>query len=232
MSSSSAGVRILIVEDEPDIAALIRATLTFAGYGVEIAVDGPSGLAAARRHPPDLIVLDWNLPGMEGVEVCRRLRQSHTMPIIMLTAKGEVHDRIAGLDAGADDYVLKPFDVNELQARVRAQLRQRQTPSAERDQLAYRDVLLTESTHEVSRAGESLQLSPREFALLRLFLHHPEVVLGRERIISTVWGFDFEGEDNILDVYVRYLRQKLEASGGPRLVQTVRGVGYVFRLDD
>ena len=225
---SVAGQRILVVEDAVDIAALIRATLTQAGYAVEVAVDGPSGLKAALRHPPDLVLLDWNLPGMDGLEVCRQLRQLHGMPIIMLTAMAEISDRIAGLDAGADDYVVKPFDIHELQARVRAQLRQHQ-PS-DHAALSFHDVVLTEATHAATRAGQTLALSPREFALLRLFLQHPEIVLGRERILNAVWGFDFDGEENILDVYVRYVRQKLEAAGGPRLIQTVRGIGYVLRL--
>ena len=230
MVNRQSPVRVLVVDDDPDIALLIQVTLRRHGFEVDVTGDGMAALQAVRRHPPDLIVLDWQLPGLDGVDVCRRLRQSHELPIIMLTANAEVQDRIKGLDAGANDYVIKPVDPEELAARVRAQLRGRMP--TDQDYLAYEELRLSERTHEVSRGERPMSLAPREYALLRFFMEHPEVVLGRERLITTVWGYDFDGEDNILDVYVRYLRQKLEAGGEPRLIQTVRGIGYVLRRDE
>jgi two-component system OmpR family response regulator len=219
--------RILLIEDEPDIAAFIRLELGYEGYHVEVAHDGQKGLMAARQSSPDLIILDRMLPGLDGVELCKRVRQSSDVPILMLTAKGETSDKVTGLDAGANDYLVKPFDLEELLARVRVQLRLRQKD--DKQTFHFADLSLDVETRQVMRGDRTISLSPKEFDLLLYFMQHPRVVLGRERLLNGVWGYDFGGEDNVLEVYVRYLRQKLEAAGEPRLIHTVRGVGYVFR---
>lgn len=218
------GAHILLVEDEAAIADFIATELRFEGYRVTVESDGMRGLAAARAQAPDLIVLDRMLPGLDGLEVCRRVRQDSDVPILMLTALGEVRDRVTGLDAGASDYLPKPFDLEELLARVRAQLRQREGAPGRRFQFV--DLVLDPAQHEVRRGGELLHLTVKEFDLLALFMHHPRQVLTRTRILEEVWGYDFEGQDNVLEVYVRYLRTKL---GAPRLIHTVRGVGYVLK---
>jgi two-component system response regulator MprA len=219
---------ILIVEDESEIAGYLRRGLAFEGYGVEIAENGTSALAAARERPPDLVVLDVMLPGIDGFEVARRLRAASDVPIIMLTARDAVPDRVAGLESGADDYLVKPFAFEELLARVRVQLRRRQ-----RDEqptlLHYGSLAMDTAAHETQIAGRRVELTAKEYELLELFMRHPQQVLTREVIYDRVWGYDFGGESNIIEVYVRYLRQKLEASGEPRLIHTVRGVGYILR---
>ncbi|MFW5779624.1 MAG: winged helix-turn-helix domain-containing protein, partial [Coleofasciculus sp.] len=182
----------------------------------------------ARESQPDLLILDWMLPGVSGLEICRRLRSTgDKMPIILLTAKDEVSDRVAGLDAGADDYVVKPFSLEELLARVRAHLRRNQEEDPETIQFA--DLSLNHSTREVYRGDRLIELTAKEFDLLDYLLSHPRQVLTRDQILERVWGYDFMGDSNIIEVYVRYLRLKLEANGEKRLVQTVRGVGYVLR---
>jgi DNA-binding response OmpR family regulator len=194
-----------------------------------VASDGPAGLATARDDPPDLVILDWMLPGLDGLEVCKRLRAAGPVPIIMLTAKESVPDRVAGLNAGADDYVVKPFAFDELLARIRAQLR-RSRPQAE-ESLRFADLTMNTATREIMRGTRKLELTTKEYDLLELFLRHPRQVLTREVIYDRIWSYDFGGESNIIEVYVRYLRQKLEANGEPRLIQTVRGVGYALRED-
>lgn len=220
--------RILIIEDDPAILKLLQRGLAYEGYLVDTATDGRSGLNAARDNSPDLVILDWMLPGMDGLDVCHRLRLGGKMPILMLTAKDSIQDRVQGLDAGADDYMVKPFNLDELTARVRALLRRTQT---ERVQvLQFSDLSLNTSTREVIRAGKLIQLTAKEHELLELFLRHPRQVLTREVIFDRVWGYDFGGESNVLEVYIRYLRQKLEENEQlPRLIHTVRGVGYVLR---
>jgi two-component system response regulator MprA len=220
--------RILIVEDDPAILKLLLRGLAYDGYLVETASDGRAGLMAARDHNPDLVILDWMLPGMDGLEVCHRLRLGGPIPILMLTAKDTIQDRVQGLDAGADDYMVKPFNLDELTARVRALLRRTQP---ERVQVfKFADLTLDTSTREVIRAGKLIQLTAKEFELLELFLRHPRQVLERPTIFERVWGYDFGGESNVLEVYIRYLRQKLEENEQlPRLIHTVRGVGYVLR---
>jgi DNA-binding response OmpR family regulator len=222
--------RILLIEDEPDIATFISLELGYEGYHVDVVHDGQKGLMAARQSAPDLIILDRMLPGLDGVELCKRVRQSSDVPILMLTAKGETADKVVGLDAGANDYLVKPFDLEELLARVRAQLRQRQKDGKQTFHFA--DLSLDVETRQVMRGERTISLSPKEFDLLLYFMQHPRVVLGRERLLNGVWGYDFGGEDNVLEVYVRYLRQKLEAGGEERLIHTMRGVGYVFRESD
>jgi two-component system, OmpR family, response regulator MprA len=220
--------RILIIEDDPAILKLLQRGLAYEGYIVDTATDGRSGLNMARDHSPDLVILDWMLPGMDGLDVCHRLRLGGKVPILMLTAKDSIQDRVQGLDAGADDYMVKPFNLDELTARVRALLRRTQT---ERVQvLQFSDLSLDTSTREVIRGGKLIQLTAKEHELLELFLRHPRQVLTREVIFDRVWGYDFGGESNVLEVYIRYLRQKLEENEQlPRLIHTVRGVGYVMR---
>jgi two-component system, OmpR family, response regulator MprA len=219
--------RILIIEDDEAILKVLRRVLTYEGYQVDTAVDGQSGLNLARNEHPDIIVLDWLLPGMDGLEVCRRLRLSGSVPVLMLTAKDTVHDRVQGLDAGADDYVVKPFEIDELLARIRALLRRTQTERAQ--VLIFADLTLDTSTRQATRKNRVISLTAKEYELLELFMRHPRQVLTREMIFDRVWGYDFGGESNVLDVYIRYLRQKLEQEGEMRLLHTARGVGYVLR---
>ena len=194
---------------------------------MELATSGIAGLQAAQERPPDLVILDVLMPDLDGVEVCRRLRAASSMPVLMLTAKDEVRDRVAGLDAGADDYLVKPFALEELLARVRAQLRRH---LAQDDRvLSFADLVADTASRIVRRGDRVLELTAKEYDLLLLFLRHPNQVLTRQVILERVWGYDFGGESNVLDVYVGYLRAKLEAGDEPRLIQTIRGVGYVLR---
>lgn len=220
---------ILVIEDEQKIADFLRRGLTYEGFHVEVCLDGESGLKAARDNPPALVILDWMLPGLDGLEVCRRLRAGGSVPIMMLTAKDSVTDRVKGLDSGADDYVVKPFAFEELIARVRALLRRSHT--AEETVLHFADVTLNVSTREVMRGNRKIELTTKEFDLLHFFMRHPRQVMTREMLYDRIWGYDFGGESNILEVYIRYLRSKLEASDEPRMIQTVRGVGYALRED-
>jgi two-component system response regulator MprA len=219
--------RVLVIEDEERILQFLRRGLAYEGYRVETATDGTAGLAIARETPPDIVILDWMLPGIDGLEVCRRLRAAGNVPILMLTAKDAVADRVQGLDSGADDYLVKPFEFDELLARVRALLRRARPDGSE--MLAFGDLRLDTGTHQGYRGERTFELTAKEYELLELFLHHPRQVLTREVIYDRVWGYDFGGESNIIEVYVRYLRQKTEAGGEPRLIHTVRGVGYVLR---
>jgi len=219
---------VLVADDDRKITDMLRRTLAYEGYQVVTAADGHEALAQARAHRPDLVVLDLMMPGLDGLEVARRLRAADDMPILMLTARDAVEDRVEGLDSGADDYLVKPFAPAELLARVRALLRRAERPEAE-GALAYADLSLDPVTRETRRGGRAFNLSPKEFDLLAYLLHNPRHVLPRERILEEVWGYDFGREDNVLDVYIGYLRAKTEAGGEPRLIQTVRGVGYVLR---
>lgn len=219
---------ILLVEDEVKLAKFIQLELGYEGYQVSVADDGLAGLTAARESQPDLVILDWMLPGLSGVEICRRLRTTgDQVPIILLTAKDEVSDRVAGLDAGADDYVVKPFSIEELLARVRAHLRR--TQETDPDVLQFADLILNRRTREVYRGERIIELTAKEFDLLAYLLAHPRQVIARDRILEQVWGYDFMGDSNIIEVYIRYLRLKLEANNEKRLLQTVRSVGYVLR---
>jgi len=225
--------QVLVVDDDPRITSLLRRALRFAGHTVQVARDGLEGLALAEAAAPDLVILDVMLPGLDGLGVCRRLRGMADTPILMLTARDDVPDRVLGLDAGADDYLVKPFALEELLARVRALLRRAGGTSEEEDDgptsLCFADLTLDTCTRCIARGGRTTSLSTTEFKLLRLFLHHPHHVLTRERLIEGVWGIDFPGESNVLEVYVRYLRLKLEQDALPRLIHTVRGAGYVLR---
>ena len=219
---------ILVVEDEDKLAQFVELELKYEGYEVTVARDGIAGLTAARESHPDLILLDWMLPGISGLEICKRLRLTgDKVPIILLTAKDDIKDRVAGLDAGADDYIVKPFSLEELLARVRAHLRRTQEENP--DLLQFADLKLNRSTREVYRGNRSLELTAKEFDLLEYLISHPRQVLTRDQILERVWGYDFMGDSNIIEVYIRYLRLKLEANQEKRLIQTVRGVGYVLR---
>lgn len=218
---------ILVIEDEEKITDFLRRGLTYEGYRVSVARDGQAGLALARENPPDLVILDWMLPGMDGLEVCRRLRSVGPVPIIILTARDSVADRVMGLDAGADDYMIKPFSFDELLARLRALLRRAQPQNAEI--LKFADLTLDTGTHQAFRGERAIDLTAKEYELLELFMRNPRQVLTRDVIFDRVWNYNFGGESNIIEVYVRYLRQKLEQGSEMRLLHTVRGVGYVLR---
>ena len=219
---------ISLVEDEAKLAQFIELELKYEGYNVTVVNDGLSGLSNARESDPDLILLDWMLPGMSGVDICKRLRQTgNNVPIILLTAKDDIGDRVAGLDAGADDYIVKPFNLEELLARVRANLRRNQQDDP--DLLEFLDLTLNSNTRQVFRGDRLIELTAKEFDLLEYLMSHPKQVLTRDQILERVWGYDFMGDSNIIEVYVRYLRLKLEAEKEKRIIQTVRGVGYVLR---
>jgi two-component system response regulator MprA len=222
--------RILVVEDESEIANYLRRGLSFEGFVVETAADGQAALVAVRERPPDVIVLDIMLPKIDGFEVARRIRTASDVPIIMLTARDAVPDRVHGLEAGADDYLVKPFAFEELLARIKAQLRRVQGRNTG-NVLRYAFLQMDVAAHETTVNGRRVELTAKEYELLELFMRHPQQVLTRDIIYDRVWGYDFGGESNIIEVYVRYLRQKLEQHGESRLIHTVRGVGYILRED-
>jgi len=220
---------ILIVDDDQKLLAMLRRTLSYEGFRVVTASDGREALEQVEAQRPDVIVLDWLMPGLSGIEVVERLRAAHdeTM-ILMLTARDAIEDRVEGLESGADDYLVKPFAPVELLARVHALLR-RSAAAREEQPLAYADLTLDPMTRETRRGDRRFDLTPTEFDLLYYLMRHPRQVLRREQILEEVWGYDFGGDDNVLEVYIGYLRRKTEAGGEPRLIQTVRGVGYVLR---
>lgn len=220
-------MRILVVDDDPEIVSFVKRGLAYEGYKVDTAADGFEALAKARESEPDLVVLDVMMPEIDGIEVSKRLREGSDVPILMLTAKGTISDKVAGFESGADDYLVKPFAFDELLARVRALLRRRQP--GEGELLRFSDLSLNTMTRETKRSNEAIELTAQEFDLLELFLRHPRQVLKRDLIYERVWGYNFEGESNVIEVYVRYLRSKLEAGGKPRLIHTIRGVGYVLK---
>ena len=224
-------MKILVVDDERAVRESLRRALELEGYQIELAADGSEALVRLMENgdsQPDAVILDVLMPGVDGLEVCRRLRRSgNSVPVLMLTARDEIENRVAGLDAGADDYVTKPFALEELVARVRALLR-RATDSTD-ETLRFADLELDPGTREVRRAGEPIELTRTEFALLELFMTNPRQVLTRSIIFERVWGYDFGFASNSLDVYIGYLRRKTEAGDMPRLIQTVRGVGYALR---
>jgi two-component system, OmpR family, response regulator MprA len=222
-------VRILVVDDEPAVRESLRRALQLEGYAVELAGDGEEALERVSADAIDAVVLDVSMPRLDGLEACRRLRDAgNAVPVLMLTARDEVSDRVAGLDAGADDYVVKPFALEELLARLRALLR-RAVPEGGGEVLRFADVELDLGTREVRRDGDPIELTRTEFSLLELFLRNPRQVLPRSIIFERVWGYDFGFGSNSLDVYIGYLRRKTEEGGKPRLIQTVRGVGYAIR---
>ena len=234
---SPACPRVLVVDDERRLTDLLRLELDVEGYVVDVADDGASGLIRSRTEPaPDLIILDWNLPDFSGIDICQRMRAGgvHT-PILMLTGHDDVHDRVKALDAGVDDYLVKPFSIDELMARLRAMHRRAETFSGSGSQerqdvvLQVADLTLDTRTRDVKRNGRSIQLSVKEYDLLNFLLRGAGRVLERQEIMRGVWGENFYGDDNLLDVYIRYLRQKIETKELPTLIHTVRGVGFILR---
>lgn len=225
--------RILVVDDDVKITSFLRRSLVLEGFTVTIANSGADALRHVAQEPPDLMILDIMMPGIDGMEVCRRVRAAgERFPILMLTARDAVADRVSGLDAGADDYLVKPFALAELLARVRALLRRVQPPADEESEgtvLRYADLSLDTGTWEAKRGSRTFDLTAKEFDLLLLFLQHPRQVLTRDTLMEKVWGYDYSGESNVLEVFIKNLRQKMEAGGEPRLIQTVRGVGYVLK---
>jgi two-component system, OmpR family, response regulator MprA len=222
-------MRILVVDDEPAVREVLERILRLEGFDVAMAVDGREAVRTQAATSADAVLLDVLMPELDGLEVCRRMRDTgDRTPVLMLTARDEIGDRVAGLEAGADDYLPKPFAVEELLARLRALLR-RSGWSGQRDALRFGDLELDPHAHEVRRGGRLIELTRTEFLLLELFLHHPRQVLSRSQIFDNVWGYDFGPASNSLEVYVGYVRRKTEAAGEPRLLHTVRGVGYVLR---
>lgn len=217
---------VLIVDDEPQIVDFLQMGFSYEGFHVLVATNGPDAIRVATESEPSIIILDVMLPGLNGLEVTRQLRRTRDVPIIMLTARDEIDDLVAGLTMGADDYVTKPFAFRELMARTRALLRRNGNNTA--DTLSFYDITLDRGTRIVTRSNHSIELTPREFDLLELFLMNPRQVLSRDIILSRVWGYDYGGDDNIIEVYIRHLREKLHDSP-PQLIQTVRGVGYSLR---
>jgi two-component system, OmpR family, response regulator MprA len=221
------GERLLLVDDDPRVLAAVGRRLGFEGFTVDLAANGTEALDLFATRTPALVILDVMLPEMDGLEIARRLRQASPVPILMLTARDAIADRVAGLRSGADDYLVKPFAFEELLARIEALLRRTRPPTDET--LTFADVELNIRTHEVFRGGEPIELTARGFSLLEYFLRHPRQVLTREQIFRAVWESDFMGASNVIDVNVSYLRERLESTGGSRLIQTVRGVGYALR---
>ncbi len=226
--------QILIIEDEENIARVIQLELEFEGYGTGIAHTGPDGLIKYREQQWDLVLLDLMLPGLNGLDVLRRIRATEAdTPVILLTAKSDVEDKVAGLDLGANDYVTKPFEIDELLARIRSALRFSRTiePAVTKDEhlLEFAGLSIHEQTREVKRNGRSIELTPREYDLLLHLLKHPNQVLSREQLLDAVWGYDYYGDTNVVDVYIRYVRKKIEQGEKSTLIQTIRGVGYVLK---
>ena len=221
--------KILLVEDEEKLARFVELELTHEGYQVDKAFDGRIGLEMAEAGGYDLILLDIMLPGINGLEVLRRLRRTSRTPVIMLTARDAVMDKVTGLDTGADDYVTKPFSIEELLARIRVALRKRGSDADRETRLSLADLTMDVARRRVERAGQEIELTSREFALLKYFLENKTYVLTREQLLETVWGYDYLGETNVVDVYVRYLRGKIDEPFDKKLLHTVRGVGYVLK---
>ena len=230
---SKGNAHILIVDDDSRVTSALRRTLAYEGYHVSSAMDGEGALAMARTKSPDLVILDLMLPGIDGLEVCRRLRAvNDDVAVLMLTARDAVADRVAGFETGADDYLVKPFALEELLARVKALLRRRSPPDVQREILAFADLELDTATRQAKRGNCAIELSTTEYELLALFLRNPRIVLTRSLLMDRIWGRDFEGGPNVLEVYIGHLRNKLEQHGEKRLIQTVRGAGYVLRVAD
>ncbi|WP_460318436.1 response regulator transcription factor [Paenibacillus sp. YSY-4.3] len=225
---------ILVIDDDEKITSMLRRGLAFEGYDVYTANDGMEGLSMLLTADPDLIILDVMMPKLDGFEVCRRLREGgSTVPVLMLTAKDEVENRVKGLDTGADDYLVKPFALEELLARVRALLRRKDSTGGEAgsNRLIFEDIIMDMDSREVLRGGQRLELTAKEFELLHLFMQNPKRLLTRDLIMDKIWGYDYSGESNVLEVYIAMLRQKTEEHGGKRIIQTIRGAGYILRGD-
>ena len=234
MAPEAEQLRLLVIDDEPKLTNFLRMELEVEGYSVAVAHDGASGLIALRSDPaPDLVLLDWNLPDFTGLDICRRIRSTGMkLPVLMLTGHNEVKDKVEALDAGVDDYLVKPFSIEELLARLRALQRRAlamQPDPQDSEQLQIGDLELNLANHDVTRAGRSIQLSNKEYQLLVFLMRSPNKVQSRLEILHGVWGESFYGDDNLLDVYIRYLRQKIETPDQPKLIHTVRGVGFMMR---
>jgi two-component system, OmpR family, response regulator MprA len=223
--------RVLVVDDDERLLIAMRRGLSLRGFDVGLARDSGQALGYLQAAWPDIMVLDVMMPGMDGLSLCKLVRENSSLPILMLTARDSVPDRVAGLEAGADDYLVKPFDLDELVARIRALLRRTRLDVAERETLSYADLSLDRKLWAVSRGGKALSLTATEFRLLEQFMRRPEQVLTRDDIIAALWGEDRPAESNVVDVHVASLRQKLEAEDAPRLIQTIRGVGYSLRKE-
>lgn len=224
--------KIAVIDDDDKITSMLRRSLTFEGYDVVTASDGQEGLKRILEHDPAVIILDVMMPRVDGWEVCRRVRDSGVdTPVLMLTAKDDISDRVKGLDMGADDYLVKPFALEELLARIRVLLRRKKTDKGELEtnRITYEDLIIDLDTREVFRSGKLIELTTKEFDLLHLFMMNPRRVLSRDLIMEKVWGYDYSGESNVMEVYIALLRQKTEEHGGKRIIQTVRGAGYVLR---
>ncbi|AZS16676.1 response regulator transcription factor [Paenibacillus lutimineralis] len=225
---------ILVIDDDEKITSMLRRGLAFEGYDVYTAQNGAEGLSMVMTAEPDMIILDVMMPKVDGFEVCRRLREGgSTVPVLMLTAKDEVESRVKGLDTGADDYLVKPFALEELLARVRALLRRKDQGGGENGEhrLIFEDIIMDLDSREVIRGGKRLELTAKEFDLLHLFMQNPKRLLTRDLIMDKIWGYDYSGESNVLEVYIAMLRQKTEEFGGKRIIQTIRGAGYILRGD-
>jgi two-component system response regulator MprA len=220
---------ILVIDDDPRITALLKRTLLFNGYTVEAANDGKAGITLLENNHFDLVILDVMMPGLDGWQVCGQIREYYDLPVLMLTARDEVEDRVKGLDLGADDYLVKPFAMTELLARIRALLRRSGKTEAQPAILSYADLSMDTGTREVFRNKRQLNPTAREYELLKLFMENPRLVLNKELIMERIWGYDYQGESNVLEVYIVMLRNKLEACGEKRLIHTVRGAGYVLK---
>lgn len=224
--------RILIVDDDEKIISMLRRGLAFEGYDVLTASNGVEGLRMVLNEEPDVVILDVMMPKVDGFEALRRLREGGSkVPVLMLTAKDEVENRVKGLDTGADDYLVKPFALEELLARVRALLRRNTGEESDTQKIVYEDLIMDTDAREVIRDGKRLELTAKEFELLHLFMMNPKRVLSRDLIMDKIWGYDYSGESNVLEVYIAMLRQKTEEHGGKRLIQTIRGAGYILRGD-
>lgn len=229
-------IQILVVDDDSRVTSALRRTLSYEGYQVSVAENGEQALFLARTKSPDLVILDRMLPGIDGLEVCRRLRsvtndsRAGDIPILMLTARDAVADRVAGLETGADDYLVKPFALEELLARIKVLLRRFSPPDIAREVLVYEDLELDTASRQARRGSRLIDLSTTEYELLSLFMRNPRIVLTRAVLMDRIWGHDFEGGPNVLEVYIAHLRAKLEQDGEARLIQTMRGTGYVLKV--
>ena len=220
---------ILVADDDPKLLKMVRRTLVYEGFKVVTAIDGREALTQIQHEMPDLLILDWMMPEVDGIEVVSRLRAAEDeIPVLLLTARDAIEDRVEGLDSGADDYLVKPFAPAELLARLRSLLRRFEKTNKDKP-LSFAGLYLENLTRETRRDDRKFELTPKEFELLHYFLRHPRQVLTRDQILEEVWGYDFGGDDNVLEVYIGYLRKKTEAGGEPRLIQTIRGIGYVLR---
>lgn len=224
--------KILIVEDEEKIARFLQLELEYEGYSVAVCSDGKEGLEYFKHHGADLILLDVMMPRMNGMEVCRRIRQFSEVPIIMLTAKGDTMDKVMGLDTGADDYVTKPFAIEELLARMRSNLKKGSAEQQVKNQLVIKKLIMDIDKHLVTYDGEVVELTKKEFDLLKYLLMNKNIVISRDKILEEVWGYDFIGDTNVVDVYVRYIRAKIDDVHSVKLIHTVRGVGYTIKDED